>query len=91
MENINASNDLKVSYENARIDYKDKVENARLSVEQSKKSYETAQSLRTATLVQLEANKENAKIALAQAERDYSKLRVTAPVDGIASKILSSV
>lgn len=70
---------------------KDKVENARLSLEQAKKSYETAQSLRDATLIQLDANKENAKIALAQAERDYAKLRVTAPVDGIISRVIANV
>ena len=88
---INNSADLKISYENARIDIKDKIENARLSLEQAKKSYETTQALRSATLIQLEANKENANIALSQAERDYAKLRVTAPVDGIISRVIASV
>ena len=88
---INSNNDLRLSYENTRIDIKDKIENARLSFEQAKKSYETAQALQTATLIQLEANKENANIALSQAERDYAKLRVTAPVDGIVSKIITNV
>jgi multidrug resistance efflux pump len=88
---INASKDLKLSYENARIDIKDKIENSRLNLEQAKKSYETAQALQSATLIQLEANKENANIALSQAERDYAKLRITAPVDGIISKVIGSV
>lgn len=88
---INASNDLKVTYENARIDLKDRIENARLSLEQAEKAYNTAQALRDATLIQLDANKENAKIALAQAERDYAKLRVTAPVDGIISRVIANV
>lgn len=88
---IAASADLKVSYENARIDIKDKIENAKLSLEQSKKSYDTALALKSATLIQLEANRENANIALAQAERDYSKLRITAPVDGIISRVIASV
>lgn len=88
---IDSSIDLKISFENARIDIKDKIENARLSLEQAKKSYETAQALETATLIQLEANKENANIALSQAERDYAKLRITAPVDGIISKVIASV
>lgn len=91
LASVNATTDLKISYENARIDMKDKVENARLSLEQAKKSYETTQSLRDATLIQLDANKENAKIALAQAERDYAKLRVTAPVDGIISRVIANV
>ncbi len=88
---ISKSNDLKVSYENSRIDIKDKIENTRLSLEQAKKSYETAQALKWATLVQLDANKENASIALAQAERDYAKLRVVAPVDGIISRVIANV
>lgn len=91
LASVKATNDLKISYENARIDMKDKVENARLSLEQAKKSYETAQSLRDATLIQLDANKENANIALAQAERDYAKLRITAPVDGTISRVIANV
>ena len=88
---INNNNDLKVSYENSRIDIKYKVENTRLSLEQAKKAYDTAQALNSATLIQLDANKENANIALAQAERDYAKLRVTAPVDGIISRVIANV
>ncbi len=88
---INSSNDLMVSYENARIDTKDKIENARLSLEQARKSYDTARALQWATIIQLEANRENASIALAQAERDYAKLRITAPVDGIISRVIASV
>lgn len=88
---INSNNDLKVSYDNSRIDIKDKIENARLSLEQAKKSYDTAQALKWATLIQLDANRENANIALAQAERDYSKLRISAPVDGVISRIIANV
>lgn len=91
LNSINATNDLKISYENARIDLKDRVENARLNLEQAKKAYDTAQALNSATLIQLDANKENANIALAQAERDYSKLRITAPVDGIISRVIANV
>lgn len=91
LASINKSADLKISYENARIDIKDKIENARLTLEQAKKSYDTAQALKWATLIQLEANRENANIALAQAERDYSKLRVTAPVDGVISRVIANV
>jgi multidrug resistance efflux pump len=91
LASINKSADLKISYENARIDIKDKIENARLTLEQAKKSYDTAQALKWATLIQLEANRENANIALAQAERDYSKLRVTAPVDWVISRVIANV
>jgi multidrug resistance efflux pump len=91
LESINKNADLKISYENARIDIKDKIENARLTLEQAKKSYDTTQALKWATLIQLDANRENANIALSQAERDYSKLRVTAPVDGIISRVIANV
>ncbi|MBC7498816.1 HlyD family efflux transporter periplasmic adaptor subunit [Candidatus Gracilibacteria bacterium] len=88
---VSSNNDIRITYENARIDLKDKVENARLNFEQAQKSYDTAQALKSATLIQLDANRENAKIALQQAERDASKLRVTAPVDGIISRVIASV
>jgi hypothetical protein len=86
-----SSGDARVTYENAKIDLKDKVENARLNYEQAKKSYDTAQELRRATIIQLDANRENARIALEQAERDASKLRVTAPVDGMIARVIGSV
>ena len=88
---VNSSTDIKVTYENTRIDLKDKIENARLTFEQAKKSYDTAQALKWATLIQLDANRENAKIALQQAERDASKLRVSAPIDGIISRVIASI
>jgi multidrug resistance efflux pump len=86
-----SSGDARVTYENAKIDLKDKVENARLSYEQTKESYNSAQELRRATIIQLDANRENAKIALEQAERDASKLRVTAPVDGVIARVIGNV
>ena len=88
---MNSNNDIRITYENARIDLKDKIENARLNFEQAKKSYDTAQALKSATLIQLDANRENAKIALTQAERDAAKLRVTAPIDGIISRVIASI
>jgi multidrug resistance efflux pump len=87
----NRNTDTKIAYDNARIDYKDKIENTRLNMEQAKKSYDTALALQSATLVQLDASRENAKIALQQAERDASKLRIAAPVDGIISRVIASV
>ena len=82
---------VKVTYENARIDLKDKIENARLTFEQAKKSYDTAQALKVATLIQLDANRENSKISLDQAERDANKLRVIAPINGIISRVIASI
>ena len=88
---VNSNTDIKVTYENARIDLKDKIENARLTFEQAKKSYDTAQALKVATLIQLDANRENSKISLDQAERDANKLRVIAPINGIISRVIASI
>lgn len=88
---INSSADLKVTYENTRLDIKDKVENARLAVEQAQKAYTTAQELQRATINQLSASRESSRLSLLQAERDYAKLRISAPVDGIISKVIASV
>ena len=43
---IAGNTDIRVTYENAKIDLKDKIENARLNFEQAKKSYDTAQALK---------------------------------------------
>ena len=59
-----------------------KTENAKLTVEQADSAYKNAKSILDATLVQLEASKKSAQIALEQAKRDYAKLRIIAPVDG---------
>ncbi len=88
---IDGNSEIKVTYENMRIDLKDKIENARLSFEQAKKSYDTALAIKSATLIQLDANRENAKISLSQAERDASKLRVIAPINGTVSRVIANV
>ncbi len=88
---VNSNTDIRVTYENTRIDLKDKIENARLTFEQAKKSYDTAQALKVATLIQLDANRENSKISLDQAERDASKLRVVAPINGIISRVIANI
>lgn len=46
---------------------------------------------REATLTQLDATKKNSQIALDQARRDYSKLSISAPVEGTVTKIIANV
>jgi multidrug resistance efflux pump len=88
---LDTNPDTKLAYENTKITLKDQLANTKLSLEQAQKAYETAQSLKDATITQLEAGKKSAQIAYEQARRDYSKLIITAPVDGVITKVLSSI
>lgn len=88
---INGSNDLRVTYESARIDFKDKVESAKLNMSQAKTAYDTTMNLRDATLAQLEASKRSTALSLDQARRDYSKLSIAAPVEGTVTKVIANV
>lgn len=88
---INGSSDMKLTYENARIDFKDKIESAKLSMSQAKTAYDTAMSLRDATIAQLEAARKTTALNLDQARRDYAKLSVSAPVEGMITKVIASV
>jgi multidrug resistance efflux pump len=83
--------DLRLTYETTKLTLTDTIKNAKLSLEQSETAYKNAIALKDATLVQLLATKKNADIALEQARRDYSKLRIIAPVDGVISKVIWSV
>ena len=88
---INGSNDLKVTYESTRIDFKDKVESAKLNMSQAKTAYDTAMNLRDATIAQLEASRKSTSLSLDQARRDYAKLSVSAPVEGVVTRVIASV
>ncbi len=88
---INGSNDLRVTYESARIELKDKVENAKLNMSQAKTAYDTSMNLRDATLAQLEASRKSTVLSLEQARRDYSKLSIAAPVEGTVTKVIANV
>jgi multidrug efflux pump subunit AcrA (membrane-fusion protein) len=88
---LDTNPDTKLAYENTKLSLKDQLANTKLSLEQAQKAYETAQSLKDATITQLETGRKSAQIAYEQAKRDYSKLIITAPVDGVITKVLSSI
>jgi multidrug resistance efflux pump len=85
------STDMRVTYETTRLDLRDRIDNANLSLEQAKNSYDSAVKIRDATLTQLRAVRENAIIGLAQARRDYAKLSISAPVEWIVTRLLVGV
>ncbi len=88
---LSGNSDLNITFQNARIDLEDRVKNAKLTLEQAEVGYKNAQILREATIKQLFASKRSAEIALEQAQRDYAKLHVVAPVDGTITRVLTSV
>jgi multidrug efflux pump subunit AcrA (membrane-fusion protein) len=88
---LNSNSNLKITYENARLDLDDRFKTTKLSLEQAEIGYKNAKILRDATIRQLLAGKRSAEIALEQAKRDYSKLRVTAPVDWTITRIIASL
>lgn len=88
---INNNTDLKVSYNDALIGHRDRLESAKLAVSQAKKAYESAQSLRTATINQMLASRQSASISLKQASRDYAKLRIVSPVNWTIAKMLVNI
>lgn len=88
---INSNPDIRVNYDNALLDLKDRLSSVKLAIEQAETSYRSAQSLRDATLAQMQASRQSANISLAQAGRDYAKLRITAPVSGTVRKVITSI
>ncbi len=87
---IGANPDVKLTYETTKIDLDDRVESAKLTLEQAETSYKNAKILRDATMKQLRASYRSSELSLEQAKRDYSKLRPSSPVDGVVTKVLAS-
>jgi multidrug resistance efflux pump len=88
---IDGSNDMKLTYENTRINLRDALENAKLSLDQAENAYKNAMVVKDATLTQMRVMRANAEIALSQAKRDFAKLSIAAPVDGTVTKLRTSV
>lgn len=88
---LNSNPELKITYENTRIDLQERTKNAELTLEQSKLSYASAQSLKDSTLTQLAGSIDSAAISLELARRNAENLVVRAPVAGTISKVLANV
>jgi len=88
MKKIEADPDLKLAYQNAQLDVNNNIAQAKLAMDQAEKSLADAKKLQAATLNQLSASRDNAELALAQAQRAASRLVVSAPVSGVVTKVL---
>ena len=85
------NSEAKLTFDTTKINLKDQIDNAKLSLEQNEQLYKTAIELQQANLAQLDATKKNAEISLDQARRDYSKLSISAPIDGNITKVIANV
>lgn len=83
--------DLKLAYQNADLQTRQSLENAKLSVEQAKEALENAKKIQAATKEQLAVSRKNAEISLLQAERNASKLAIVAPISGTITKISAEI
>lgn len=88
---LNENPELKITYENTRIDLEERTKNAELTLEQAKLAYDSAISLKESTLAQLAWSIASAEISLELARRNAENLVIRAPVAGTISKVLASV
>lgn len=80
-----------IGYTRTVIGLQDKLEASRLALDQAKKSLEIAKKNRTLGISQAGIGVETARIWLMQAQENYGKLTIDAPIDGKISKILTSL
>ena len=88
---LSGSEDMRLTYENTRLDLKDKLKSVELALKQSTVARDNALKNRDLTLNQLSASRSSTELSLEQAERDYSKLVLKAPFDGSVTKIQASL
>jgi len=67
------------------------VNNAKLTLETAKSNLENAIKTRTLTLEKLEISERDASLTVSQAEREYEKLIIRAPIDGSITRVPASV
>ncbi len=67
------------------------VKNSRLALETAKLNYSTAVKNQTLSLDKLKISERDAGLSVSQAEREYEKLIVRAPIDGSVTKVTASV
>ena len=67
------------------------MKSAELSLKQAESARDVAVRTKSATLAQLSANRNTALLSIDQAKRDYSKLSIVAPFDGVVTKIMGAI
>lgn len=88
---LSGSQDAKLTFDNTRVDLKDKIKTVELALKQAESARDNARKNKELTLNQLSATRNSSDLALEQAKREYSKLAVIAPFDGTVTKVSASV
>lgn len=84
---LQQDSELNLVYKNTSLNINNNLVNAKLALDNAKKTLETAKNLKISTLNQLKINKKNAEIALIQAQRNANKLIIKSPINWILTKI----
>lgn len=88
---LSGSQDAKLTYENTRVDLKDRLKTVELALRQAESARNNARKGKELTLNQLAASRNSNTLSLEQAKREYSKLAAIAPFDGTVTKVIASV
>ncbi len=88
---LSGSQDAKLTYDNTRVDLKDRLKTVELAMKQAWSARDNALKSKELTLNQLSATRNSSDLALEQAKREYSKLAVIAPFDGTVTKVSTSI
>ncbi len=88
---LQTDSELQLAYANADLNTKQAIDNAKIALDQAKTALENAERSKTATENQQNFALQNANIAVAQAQRNASKLTVTAPINGTITKVVAQV
>jgi multidrug resistance efflux pump len=91
LQSLEKTKDMKLTYENTRIDLRDRISATELALKQAENAKNTALKARDATLSQLGASRESGVLTLEQAKREFSKLTIMAPFDGSVTRVIASV
>lgn len=90
-QQLETDEELKLAYANTDLNNKQAIDNAKISLDQAKTALENTQRAKSATENQQNFSLQNANIAVMQAQRNASKLRVTAPINGTITKVVAQV
>jgi multidrug resistance efflux pump len=87
---IQSSSDARLLYNTTIIDLKDRIATAKLTTRQAENARDTALKSRETTLTQLWVSRQSWVLSLEQAQREYSKLIISAPFDGTVTRVIAT-
>ncbi|MBS9783779.1 HlyD family efflux transporter periplasmic adaptor subunit [Candidatus Gracilibacteria bacterium] len=88
LDTIENNPELKIHYQEALLKLQNSNSQAKIALTQAEKMLENTKKVKIANLAQIQAGIDSARIALQQAQYNAAKLRISAPMSGIITKIL---